>query len=260
MITVNEHQIVPTLFPDHTSQVWKLPEWILKKDEVNVTWEFTHEGEFLHLAQLKSLLDAHGVKARLYIDYLPYGRQDKSCSNDQTFALHTFARLLNLLAFKSIDILDPHSKRATELILFSNALYPGGPLARTFNLVGADILCYPDAGALNKYRYCYHEYEYIHGEKVREQSTGRILLYELKGDPKGKRVLIVDDICDGGATFTFLTKALLEYGASEVSLFVTHGIFSKGLKPLKEAGISRIFTAKGEAVAIEGNIVGTKPI
>jgi ribose-phosphate pyrophosphokinase len=53
------------------------------------------------------------------------------------------------------------------------------------------------------------------------------------------RCLIVDDICDGGATFVALARKLREAGAIEVSLFVTHGIFSKG-KDLE--GIDNIYT------------------
>jgi len=59
-------------------------------------------------------------------------------------------------------------------------------------------------------------------------------------------VLIVDDICDGGMTFKLLARDLLAAGAKEVHPYVTHGIFSKGLDTLKESGIGRFFTYKGE--------------
>jgi len=35
-------------------------------------------------------------------------------------------------------------------------------------------------------------------------------------------------------------------GAKDVALYVSHGIFSKGLEPLREGGIKRIFTKDGE--------------
>ena len=54
-----------------------------------------------------------------------------------------------------------------------------------------------------------------------------------------RRILIVDDICDGGATFVGLAKELRAAGAKKVYLYVTHGIFSKGL-PLE--GIDKVFT------------------
>ena len=46
---------------------------------------------------------------------------------------------------------------------------------------------------------------------------------------KGKKCLIVDDICDGGGTFVGSAKLLIEAGADRVDLYVTHGIFSKGI-------------------------------
>ena len=45
--------------------------------------------------------------------------------------------------------------------------------------------------------------------------------------------MIVDDICDGGQTFIELAKALEKQGAHQIFLYVTHGIFSKGLDTLK---------------------------
>jgi ribose-phosphate pyrophosphokinase len=44
-----------------------------------------------------------------------------------------------------------------------------------------------------------------------------------------KRFLIVDDICDGGRTFTELAKVLKKWTDMPVDLYVTHGIFSKGM-------------------------------
>ena len=49
---------------------------------------------------------------------------------------------------------------------------------------------------------------------------------------KDKKVLIVDDICDGGRTFIELAKVLRAKGAETVDLYTTHGIYSKGTKVL----------------------------
>jgi len=54
------------------------------------------------------------------------------------------------------------------------------------------------------------------------------------GNAKGKNLVIVDDICDGGRTFIELARVLKEKGANKVALYVTHGIFSQGLDVLKE--------------------------
>jgi ribose-phosphate pyrophosphokinase len=252
MILVNGVQLDVTRFHDNTTQVWKLPENLLTTTNfAHITWEFTQEGEFMHLAQLKALLDQNGFTTCLRINYLPYGRQDKDVANDRTFALLPFAKLLNVLKFDEVIIMDPHSTIALNLIDNSKAVYPIELINKIMMETDSAIVCYPDKGAVSKYTLQY-PFEYLYGEKVRDQLTGNIISYELIGsvsgaDFYGKSVLIVDDICDGGMTFKLLAAELLKAGAAEVNLFVTHGIFSKGLKTLKESGINKVFTKDGEA-------------
>src|ERR1700678_4460054 len=126
MIYLNDIPINTTLFPDNTSQVWKLNKDIfVGTDFFHVRWEFLHEGEFMQLAQLKDLLDAvPACMTVLYLPYLPYGRQDKKVSNETTFALTTFARALNALGFDEVLCRDPHSKVAMELIKNFKPHYP----------------------------------------------------------------------------------------------------------------------------------------
>lgn len=247
MIRLNGMPINITMFPDKTSQVWQLPENILNETNfAHITWEFENEGEIMHLAQLCHLLTNNSFKIALNLKYLPYGRQDKPTQNDQTFALYPFMNILNTMHISELILNDPHSNVAQNC--FSNRVtvkYPKRQVERIFNLTESDIVCYPDKGAKEKYTHWY-DFEYIYGDKVRDQKTGYITNYTLHGDCKDKNVLIVDDICDGGMTFKILTKDLLQSGAKEVNLFVSHGIFSKGIQTLKESGINRIFTIDGE--------------
>jgi ribose-phosphate pyrophosphokinase len=262
MITINGSPLPVTLFPDNTSQVWKLPEHIFESDSwVHIVWDFQHEGEFMQIAQLKELLDVHNVRSALRIKYLPYGRQDKFYGNTRTFALHTFAKLLNSLDFEEVIIHDPHSQVALDLIHNSRAVYPIKEVEQVAQMIDDSvedltIFCFPDNGALTKYSEVYKmSYRpYVHGVKVRDQLTGHITDYHLEDGVYDKSVLIVDDICDGGATFVILAKALYEAGAKEVNLFVSHGIFSNGLRPLFDAGIKRVFTKDGEAGETQNHI------
>ena len=61
--------------------------------------------------------------------------------------------------------------------------------------------------------------------------------YHLKKD-----VTIVDDISDGGRSFIELAAVLRKRNVGKIYLYVTHGIFSKGLDVLFEAGIDEVFT------------------
>lgn len=255
MIYLNNTPLHVTMFPDNTSQVWNITS--LKNN--TIIWQFENEAEFLHLAQLKSLLDTMESISTLTISYLPYGRQDKEISNNTTFALHVFAELLNSLNFHRIVIHDPHSRKCLDLIQNSEAKYPIDEVMKVAFNTKTDLFCYPDKGAYIKYtgggdfQQEVYDYPYIYGNKVRDQLTGSILSYEIISNGMeitnfhGKNILIVDDICDGGATFTVLAKKLRLCGVGDINLFVTHGLFTKGLKVLKNAGIKRIFTEKGEA-------------
>lgn len=236
-IYLNNNPIPLTTFPDKTSQVWKMDT---PSSPVIVRWEFHHEGELVHLCQLKQLLDSWEVEVTLHIPYLPYGRQDKGVDNEQTFGLHTFSKILNSFNFKKVIILDPHSEEALKLINNSEAEYPRDVLSAVFDISGSDLVCYPDRGALVKYTKIY-DLPYISAEKDRDPLTGYITFKKVNGDVKGKRVLIVDDICDGGMTFKLLASRLLEKEAKGVCLFVTHGLFSKGLQTLYDSGITQIY-------------------
>ena len=64
-------------------------------------------------------------------------------------------------------------------------------------------------------------------------------------DYKDKHFFVVDENCDGGGTFIQLAKVFFAHRhgtgiEKSLNLFVTHGIFSKGLNPLKDAGFNCI--------------------
>ena len=249
MIYVNKIQISPTIFPDGTSQVWHLPEFLFKAGKCEVEWKFESEAEFMHLAQLKALLDRYFSVITLTLPYLPYGRQDKRVGNDSTFALLVFAKLLNALKFNAVFCVDPHSVVVSEINKV-HPVYPVDAIRRAMREIEPTMICFPDHGALVKYvdlqDVVFNDLPFIYGDKVRDQQTGKITDYMLCGDPTGQSILVVDDICDGGATFTALAVELKKYKAKEINLFVSHGIFSRGTQVLRDAGISRIFTKEGE--------------
>ena len=245
MIRLNGHTITPTIFPDKTSQVWKLDDaWFLPDINI-ITWEFEHEGEIMHIAQLRYLLYAVAAQSKVVLDilYLPYARQDKEISNTSTFALRPFAMIINALDFVRVNVVDPHNVEMTgKMIAKFNPIMPElGPLLSKLDAFPV----YPDAGAAKRYKAKPGD---LCCEKDREPLTGTIRGIIVNGKVFPSSYLIIDDICDGGRTFIEVAKKLYEAGAKEVHLYVSHGIFSKGLKVLRDAGIQRIFTYKGEVL------------
>jgi ribose-phosphate pyrophosphokinase len=247
MIKLNGHVITPTIFPDKTSQVWKLPDDYFNPRVNTITWEFENEAEFMHVAQLKYLLDFTQDEDSykfLKLPYLPYARQDKLVSNSATFALMPFFTLLNTLDFDGVDVFDPHNVELVKKCIdgvFIEMPDPDPLLAE----LNANIV-FPDAGAAKRYDGDSYLFAVV-CDKDRDPLTGKINGVVIsRGTVIAESYLIVDDICDGGRTFIEVAKKLYEAGAKEVHLYVSHGIFSKGLDVLRDAGIKRIFTKNGE--------------
>ena len=111
---------------------------------------------------------------------------------------------------------------------------------------GALTVLYPDAGAQSRYKsetfLSKLNYTTTHATKVRNTATGQLLSFDVSEVPVDRPLLIVDDICDGGGTFIGIARALRGRGMTlPLSLYVTHGIFSKGLSSLRSE-FTQIYT------------------
>lgn len=70
--------------------------------------------------------------------------------------------------------------------------------------------------------------------KTRDFETGQLTGFHMEDElPAEGKFLIVDDICDGGGTFIGLAEAI-GIGLQRLDLWVTHGVFSKGLEELSK--------------------------
>ena len=82
----------------------------------------------------------------------------------------------------------------------------------------------------------YYGAEVIYCDKKRVD--GKIVGHEIIAQPNtgwlaSSNVWVVDDLCDGGATFISVAKLLREhYDFYDLNLYVTHGLFSKGKEEL----------------------------
>jgi ribose-phosphate pyrophosphokinase len=184
------------------------------------------------------------TRITLTIPYFPYARQDRVCNRGEPLSVKVMAELINSLGCDLVEIFDPHSDVTPALI--KNCVIT----CLTRIIVRSELinmlrekkisLLSPDAGAekkvsqLAKYLSGYdRSTDVVLASKVRDTRTGQITSTTVHGDFDGKDIMIVDDICDGGRTFVELAKVLVSGGAGRLYLYVTHGIFSKGLDELK---------------------------
>ncbi len=107
------------------------------------------------------------------------------------------------------------------------------------------IVVSPDAGFAKKARR-YASYlgtSLAVGDKLRMGNEERIEEVEIIGNVAGKTALIVDDFTISGGTLIAVAEKLIEVGAKEVSVAVTHGVFSPGsMERIDASPIRRILT------------------
>ena len=85
------------------------------------------------------------------------------------------------------------------------------------------VIAYPDEGAMKRFHTMFDGFDEVVCTKVRKGAERLVTLKE--GEPRGKHVVIVDDLVQSGGTLIECGKVLLENGADKISAFCTHGVF-----------------------------------
>ena len=194
------------------------------------------------------------IKLNVEIPYLPYARQDRVCAPGQAFSLNMMAKVLKQIDnLQKLVVWDCHSAVGTKLtgaenVAAENIILSIPPLTDLIMEKNTVVVC-PDKGAITRTRNIVAALgkdaqpdPIIYCEKLRNPETGEISHTEVKTeDLTNRTAVITDDICDGGFTFVKVAEQLKAKGADQVALFVTHGIFSKGLGVF-DGLIDQIFT------------------
>lgn len=170
----------------------------------------------------------------LMCPYLPYARQDRVMESGEALSIKVMCDLINNQKFDKVTVWDVHSDVSLALL---DRVKNFGP--ETFvQLVPLDkaktVLVAPDAGSLKKVfkvsKGLGFWNDMVRADKTRSTKDGSITGSVVYSDHIGDNdFLIVDDICDGGKSFTELAKVLKPLTNGNIYLYVTHGIFANGL-------------------------------
>ena len=149
------------------------------------------------------------------------------------------------MKFDRVVVADPHSTVAPALLDRVEIESAEGFLGQVLALpefAGGVALVAPDAGA--------HKRVLALGERFGAPVVLRQAAQYRHGKLSGARVLdevpdlpllVVDDICDGGGTFVALAALLRRHSDRPLGLYVTHGLCTKGVAPLRD--YARLYTA-----------------
>lgn len=229
---------------------------------VSIQWDFESNDEFFTVANLCDAIRQINDEAyiALFMPYLPYARQDRVCNNGESFALRVFAKMVDSLYIDAIFTLDAHSD--VYHAVFETDFNNIEQSICASNLPKYDYFIAPDAGAAKKI--------YSHRQvNLADNPTKVIVLSKTRvGDkvvyapiteviPAGSTVCVVDDLCDGGKTFESVAELVAEQSMhwKDFDLYVTHGLFSKGVHGLFQC-YDTIYTLN----LINKSVVGVKEL
>lgn len=186
------------------------------------------------LLAIDTAKNAGAVCVHLILPYMPYSRQDRQMYSYSSVGMNVIANLINQSKIDTITVLDIHAFHS--LALFKKPI---------FNISSMDIinrymdltdivLVMPDKGAVIRNE----TKDLVYLEKTR--SNGMIS-FELHGDVKEKKCLVIDDMIDSGNTLCKAADKLIEYGAKSVSAYATHAFFSdKTCNLIDSSSISKL--------------------
>lgn len=205
-----------------------------------VICSLTSPGKIVELLLLADALKGiHQNILELHIPYLLGARYDRRINKGDSFDLKVFADLINTIGAE-VHLYDPHSN-VSELLIEDIVIHTNQSLVEAYDKEKA-VLIIPDAGAAKKAedypKWNKNIVDTVQCLKKRDLQTGKVLGVEIFNGEKcaGRNCVIIDDLCDGGRTFTAIVEELRVQGwiPDHMTLIVTHGIFSKGFADLSK--------------------------
>jgi ribose-phosphate pyrophosphokinase len=239
------------LVPNTANKLFQMPggEWHINGDAL--------EGEHIAFVQGSSADDLmalaiwadavhrdRGTPMAL-IPYLPGARQDRRLPGE-ALSTRVYADMINSMQLKRVVYLDPHSVAMPACL--ANGVEAALPPVVSAAVGDATLLVpfagviAPDAGAAKRAAAVAELFGVpcFQALKHRDPKTGKLSGFSCETLPPAGRLLIVDDICDGGGTFKGLAEAT-GLPRERLALYVSHGIFSKGAETL-DKHFSAIYT------------------
>ncbi len=222
-----------TLFPDQQPHV--NIQGIEEGDEVKIICSITDSVKMMQLLQTANALEnLFAVKKILVIPYLMAARFDRLMQHGDSIDLKVVANLINSCGFAKVYLFDAHSD-VSSLLINNVVSITNKQMVQQYDQPEGLLIC-PDAGAAKKvgkyFEWNKNLKDIVYCSKNRDLSTGHLTLEVLEPQEcTGRNCLIVDDICDGGATFLAIANQIKP---KHLTLIVTHGIFSKGFAALEE--------------------------
>ena len=165
------------------------------------------------------------------IPYFGYARQDRKVAPRTSISAKLGSNLITKAGAYRVVTVDLHAGQIQGFFdipvdnLFATPIF-----ARHVkkNLNKKNLICVaPDVGGVERTRSLARKLDIgIAIIDKRRPAPGKSQVMNVIGNVKGKTCIIIDDIIDSGGTIVNAAQALINRGAKEVHVYITHGVLS----------------------------------
>lgn len=203
--------------------------------------------QLLALLTLANALKRNGAKSvGVFLPYMGYTRQDKF-KTGESGGIALIGSMLRAAGVDKVITIDAHSKLDQKLIgLPFISISPTPTFVPIIHDLGWNdaTLVAPDEGALARAQAVVNALDnprpVAHLAKIHVDGIVHLNLTGVVGT----RAVIVDDIIDSGRTLVSACNVLHEKGVQEITVVVTHGLFTNGAwKRLFGLGVRALFVS-----------------
>ena len=180
------------------------------------------------------------------IPYFGYARQDRKVAPRTSISAKLVSNLITKAGADRVVTVDLHAGQIQGFFdipvdnLFATPIF-----ARHVkkNLNKKNLICVaPDVGGVEKTRSLSRKLDIgIAIIDKRRPAPGKSQVMNVIGNVNGKTCIIIDDIIDSGGTIVNAAEALINRGAKEVHVYITHGVLSgEAVDKIKKSRIKKL--------------------
>ncbi|MEM9740590.1 MAG: ribose-phosphate pyrophosphokinase [Pseudomonadota bacterium] len=180
---------------------------------------------------LDALKRASAQRITAVIPYYGYARQDRKTDGRTPISAKLVANLIVAAGADRVLTMDLHAGQIQGFFDVPTDNLIAAPvieddIRKRFKLKSLMIVS-PDVGGVVRARALANRLGVdLAIVDKRRPKAGISEVMNIIGDVKGRNCILVDDICDSGGTLRGAAEALKKQGATGVSAYVTHGVFS----------------------------------
>jgi ribose-phosphate pyrophosphokinase len=194
------------------------------------------------------------------IPYFGYARQDRRSKARTPISAKLVANLLVEAGVERILTLDLHATQIQGFFdipvdnLYAAPVFALDIIHQFSDKLNDVMVVSPDVGGVARARELAKRINApLSIVDKRRERAGEVAEMTIIGDVKGKKCIIVDDICDTAGTLCKAAEVLIENGAAEVHSYITHGVLSG-------PAVERISNSVMKSLVITDSIQATEPV